>query len=104
MWYRPGNPEELGTINLGFKARENFHEFQTKKKRKEVKVIVERAVKDAKAKGGLSEKDSEAIYTREQYHQMSREEQEKYKREKRERDKRRGLKSGDRDDCKKRRE
>eukprot|EP00978_Attheya_sp_CCMP212_P006861 scaffold15989_cov54-Attheya_sp.AAC.6 len=47
----PDRPEQLGSIVLGDGNEGNFHEFQTKKRRREAKVIAEKAKEEARARG-----------------------------------------------------
>jgi hypothetical protein len=56
----PDDPAELGVLQLG-EGGGHFHEFQTKKKRREAKAVAKKASEEAKAMG-LSEKDAEAEY------------------------------------------
>ena len=57
----PENPADLGTIQVG--PGGHFHEFQTKKKRKEAKALADEAKKEATAQG-LSEKEASAEFDR----------------------------------------
>lgn len=58
----PDDPAELGRIEIeGKNESDNFHEFQTKKIRKEAKVIAE-AAKKAAAKQGMSKTEIEDHY------------------------------------------
>jgi cyclin-dependent kinase 12/13 len=58
----PENPDELGRIDpCDNGVGGHFHEFQTKKRRREAKMVGEKAKKEAKA-NGLSEKEAEAAY------------------------------------------
>ena len=60
FWTQPVVPEnlaELGEIQVG--PGGHFHEFQTKKKRKEAKALADEAKKEAKLKGATSEEAQE---------------------------------------------
>ena len=58
------SPMELGAIDLG-ENENGFHEFQTKKRRKEAKILADKVMKKGKSKG-LSQKEieeeSNAVY------------------------------------------
>ena len=59
----PENPEELGLVDLGTSGGDgHFHEFQTKKRRREAKAVAEKARKETKEKG-CTEKEAEAAYS-----------------------------------------
>ena len=55
----PADPADLGRIDLGDAddGSGNFHEFQTKKRRREAKAVAEKA-KEAAKRSGLDEKDA----------------------------------------------
>ena len=64
----PSSPMELGAIDLG-ENENGFHEFQTKKRRKEAKILADKVMKKGKSKG-LSQKEieeeSNAVYREQQ--------------------------------------
>ena len=55
----PEDPRALGRIDIGGEA--GFHEFQTKKRRREAKVVAKKAEEDAKGKGKSSDQQKEAF-------------------------------------------
>ena len=55
----PDDPTQLGRLEVG--PMGHFHEFQTKKKRKEAKAAAEKARNDART-GGATEKEADAEY------------------------------------------
>ena len=50
----PDDPKQLGTINLGGDAS-GYHEFQTKKRRREAKAAAKHAEEEAKLRGEASD-------------------------------------------------
>lgn len=56
----PEDPKELGTIDLGGDGA-GYHEFQTKKRRREAKAAAKKAEEEAKSRGENSEKQKEAF-------------------------------------------
>jgi len=56
----PEDPKELGTINLGGDGS-GYHEFQTKKRRREAKAVAKNAEEEAKMRGESVEKQKEAF-------------------------------------------
>ena len=56
----PDDPKQLGTINLGGDAS-GYHEFQTKKRRREAKAAAKHAEEEAKLRGEASDKQREAF-------------------------------------------
>jgi cyclin-dependent kinase 12/13 len=59
----PANPADLGTVDLGSGGGNDghFHEFQTKKRRREAKAAAEKSKQDALAKG-MSSNAAEMVY------------------------------------------
>lgn len=56
----PDRPEDLGKLELG-RGGGHFHEFQTKKKRREAKALAKKASNEARA-AGMSSKEAEAEF------------------------------------------
>lgn len=56
----PERPQDLGILQLGHGGG-HFHEFQTKKKRREAKAVAKKASNDARARG-LTDKEAETEY------------------------------------------
>mmetsp|Transcript_18474 Transcript_18474/g.39956 ORF Transcript_18474/g.39956 Transcript_18474/m.39956 type:complete len:885 (-) Transcript_18474:4731-7385(-) len=56
----PNDPTELGKIDLGGDGA-GYHEFQTKKRRREAKIVAKKAEEDAKRNGYDVEKQKEAF-------------------------------------------
>jgi len=57
----PENPRDLGTIQLGDTGVAGYHEFQTKKRRREAKAVAKHAEELAKTRGEVLEKQKEAF-------------------------------------------
>ncbi|KAL7521497.1 hypothetical protein ACHAWX_006172 [Stephanocyclus meneghinianus] len=57
----PSDPSELGTIDLGDGDGSGYHEFQTKKRRREAKAVAKQAEDEAKRRGEDVEKQKEAF-------------------------------------------
>lgn len=57
----PEDPQELGTIKLGENGAAGYHEFQTKKRRREAKAVAKSAEEAAKTRGEVLEKQKEAF-------------------------------------------
>ena len=56
----PADPRDLGTINLGGDGS-GYHEFQTKKRRREAKAVAKVAEEESKSRGEIVEKQKEAF-------------------------------------------
>lgn len=57
----PEDPRDLGTIKLGENGAAGYHEFQTKKRRREAKAVAKTAEEAAKMRGDVLEKQKEAF-------------------------------------------
>jgi len=55
------DPRDLGTIKLGKNGSAGYHEFQTKKRRREAKAVAKNAEEAAKMRGEVLEKQKEAF-------------------------------------------
>ncbi len=56
----PADPRDLGTINVGGDGS-GYHEFQTKKRRREAKAVAKVAEEESKSRGEIGEKQKEAF-------------------------------------------
>lgn len=56
----PNDPQDLGTIDLGGEGS-GYHEFQTKRRRREAKIIAKQAEEEVKLRGEVLEKQKEAF-------------------------------------------